>query len=69
MYPHGPAQHKQNGGVTLRRDALDYQGSPCANAGASFDFCDECLPKITDAINDQVARIRADIAAYLKGRE
>jgi len=59
MYPHGPAYHRQNGGISVRRDALDFQGAPCANAGMSFDFCDDCLPKVTDAINEAVERIEA----------
>ena len=42
----------------IKRHALDYLGDPCANADCNFDFCDECMIKICEAINKTVETIK-----------
>lgn len=49
----------QNGGIIVKRDALDYQGAPCADAGISLDLCDKCLGKIVRVINAECLAIRS----------
>ncbi len=50
---------RENGGLHLKRDALDFQGSPCADASVRLDLCDSCLHKVATAINASVAAIAA----------
>lgn len=42
---------RQNGGLVLKRDALDMHGHPCADASVRLDLCDVCLQKVSEAIN------------------
>lgn len=52
----------QNGGLHLRRDALDIQGHACASADVSLDLCDGCLSCVSKAINAACVEARAAIA-------
>jgi len=54
----GKGGRRNNGRLTVRRDALDAAGCPVANANCDFDFCDECLCAVTDAVNRTVEAIR-----------
>lgn len=50
---------RESGGLILKRDALDMQGSACADASVKLDLCDRCLSTVDKAINDAVAAARA----------
>ena len=54
---------QQNGGLLIKRDLLDFQGSPCASGNVSIDLCDSCLEKISNVVNKTCADIRAYDAA------
>ena len=59
-----PGVHRSmSGGMMVRRDALDFQGSACANADISLDLCDECLRHLVDAVNKACDDKRAALAA------
>jgi len=53
---------KQSGKLMLIRDLLDYQGSPCASGNITLDLCDNCLKRISDAINSACVSVRSDVA-------
>ncbi|MCF3486968.1 hypothetical protein [Stenotrophomonas maltophilia] len=53
---------KQSGGLHLRRDALDMQGHACASADVKLDLCDDCLSRVSKAINAACVEVRAAIA-------
>ena len=55
----GNVTRKQNGGLHIKRDALDWYGYACADASVKFDLCDSCLDKISAGINDVCKNIRA----------
>lgn len=57
----------KNGGIHVRRDALDYQGSACANADIRLDLCDGCLGKVCDAINAACVEVRAALTEARNG--
>lgn len=57
------ASRKQSGGLHLRRDALDMYGHACASANVSLDLCDECLGRVSAAINAACVDARAAINA------
>ena len=46
---------RQSGGLVLKADALDMQGSPCADATRKLDLCDSCLYKVGKAIDAAMA--------------
>lgn len=37
--------------LTLKRDAIDYQGNACADASVKRDLCDACHDAIAAAVN------------------
>jgi hypothetical protein len=39
-------------------DALDYQGSACANAGWERDLCDDCWMKVHTALQATFANLK-----------
>ena len=39
----------------FKADALDMQGSPCADATRKLDLCDSCLYKVGKAIDSALA--------------
>lgn len=43
---------RQSGILMVKRDALDWYGSPVANGDFTFDLCDSCLDEIIAAINE-----------------
>ncbi len=59
----------QNGGLHLRRDALDMQGHACACADVSLDLCDDCLSSLSKAINASCVEVRAAIAKATGGAQ
>ena len=46
---------RQSGGLIFKADALDMQGSPCADATRKLDLCDSCLYKVGKAIDSALA--------------
>lgn len=51
-------ERRHNARLTLKQDALDYQGSPCADATSHFDLCDGCLPPVREAVNEAMDTLR-----------
>lgn len=49
------ARRAQSGGLHIKRDALDWQGSACASADVKLDLCDDCLAVVCKAINAAAA--------------
>lgn len=45
--------------IDVKQDALDYGGSPCADASVSLLLCPKCGPKVVDAMNVASAAVRA----------
>lgn len=41
----------KDGKLTLKQDALDMQGSPCADATRIMDLCDNCLWDVNKALD------------------
>ena len=50
---------RQDGKLTLKRDALDMQGAPCADATIVMDLCDSCLDAVAEAIRTTANATRA----------
>lgn len=46
---------RQSGALVLRADALDMQGSPCADATRKMDLCDSCLYYVGKAVDSAIA--------------
>jgi len=46
------ASRLQHGGLTLKRDALDWNNAPCADASVHLDLCDACLEAVADKVNE-----------------
>ena len=44
--------------LTMKRDGLDFQGHAVADRSISFELCDDCETLITQAIDDEITRIR-----------
>ena len=59
---------RQSGGLILKQDALDYQGSPCANGSRTFDLCDDCLEKMRVAVNAVMTAARVERTASFDGQ-
>lgn len=53
------ADYKRNGAITIKQDALDYQGAAVANANIRRDdLCDSCLDQLREAIELKETAIR-----------
>lgn len=48
-----PFRFQTRAHLTLKQDALDYQGSPCADATRRLDLCDNCASRIAGFIRDE----------------
>lgn len=55
----GGKRRTMGGHIRIKRDALDYQGSPVADGSVDFDACDSCLETVSKAINAAAEAIRA----------
>ena len=51
---------RKSGVLFIKQSALDWYGCPVANGDISFDLCDECLNRITIAINTEITDIREE---------
>jgi hypothetical protein len=45
----------RSGTMTLRADQLDHQGTPIANGGGIYDFCDHCVSLVMAAVLEVIA--------------
>lgn len=51
----GRNNSRQDGGLTIKADALDMYGHAVADASRKLDLCDSCLHLITKAIDAAIA--------------
>lgn len=52
----GDVPFKTHSRLTFKQDALDWQGSACADASITVDLCDGCAKKVRDAINEALKK-------------
>ena len=52
----GDAPFATHSRLLFKRDALDYQGSACADASVTLDLCDVCAEKVRVAINEALKK-------------
>ncbi len=60
--PQGTAPRRQEGTLSLRWHVLDYLNQPAAAGSRDLDMCDDCLSRITKALNAVAEEIRAERA-------
>lgn len=58
--PWPDASRVMNGEMEIKRDALDHFNQPVASANLHLDLCDDCLKRISAAVNAEAERIRAE---------
>lgn len=51
----GAQNSRKEGCLTLKANALDMQGAPCADATRKLDLCDSCLYDVAKAIDAAIA--------------
>lgn len=50
---------RQDGGLTIKADALDHHGHAVADASRMLDLCDGCLHDVTLAVDAVIAAKKA----------
>lgn len=49
---------RQDGGLTIKADALDHHGHAVADASRKLDLCDSCLHEVAGCIDGVIAAKR-----------
>ena len=52
------ANTPRRGILIIKQNGLDYQGCAVGDATRSFDLCDDCLDRVTKAIEHEMKKIR-----------
>ncbi len=52
------SDRRMSGGLTIKRDGVDYQGSPVGDASRSYDLCDRCVMHFEQLVEQELKMMK-----------